>query len=230
MPSAGEDHGEPRAVGRFDDILVMHRAAGLDHGRRAGFRRSEKPIGERKEGIGGDDRAFRETFRKARRLRRLGGLLRGDPGRIDPAHLPGPDPDRRALLRIDDRIGFDIFGDAKRKFEIVELGRRRRSFGDDAQIHVVDDGIVAALHEKAAGDGLEEQIGPARIGQAAGDEKAEVRLRRKNRERVLVDRRRDDDFGEDLGDLLRGCRVERAGSSAMMPPKAETGSQRKARR
>ncbi len=78
MPRAGEDHGKPGGVGGFDDIVVAHRAAWLDHRRRARFCRGEQAVGEGKERVRRDDRAFRQTIGKARRLRGLVRLLRGD--------------------------------------------------------------------------------------------------------------------------------------------------------
>ena len=61
-----------------------------------------------------------------------------------------------------------MLGDAKGEFQIGQLLRRRRALGHDLQRHIVDDGVVAALREKAAGDGAQRQARSARIGQAAG--------------------------------------------------------------
>ena len=62
MPVAGEDHGEAGVVGGADDLVVAHRAAGLDHRRRARFRGGKKPVGEGEESVRGDDRALGEAF------------------------------------------------------------------------------------------------------------------------------------------------------------------------
>jgi hypothetical protein len=63
MPLAGEDHRKPRRVGRRDDLAVAHRAAGLDDRRRARLGRRQKPVGEGKERVRGDDRALASAAR-----------------------------------------------------------------------------------------------------------------------------------------------------------------------
>ena len=67
VPAPREHHGEPGLVGGADDLVVAHRAAGLDHRRRAGLGRRQEPVGEGEEGVGGDDRALGEAFGEARR-------------------------------------------------------------------------------------------------------------------------------------------------------------------
>jgi len=47
----GEDHGEAGGVGGGDDFVVAQRAAGLDHGSRAGLRDHLQTVGEGKEGV-----------------------------------------------------------------------------------------------------------------------------------------------------------------------------------
>ena len=47
----GEDHGEAGGVGGGDDFVVAQRAAGLDHGARAGLRDHLQTVGEGKEGV-----------------------------------------------------------------------------------------------------------------------------------------------------------------------------------
>ena len=71
MPHAGEHHREPGLVRRRDHVLVVDRAARLNHRRRARRRRRQQAVGEGKEGVRGDDRALGEAFGKARRLGRF---------------------------------------------------------------------------------------------------------------------------------------------------------------
>ena len=70
--------------------------------------------------------------------------------------------------------------------------------------------VVARLHQEAAGHGAEGKPGAVGSGQAAGDQQAQVLLRRENAPRVGVGIGRDDDFGEELGDFFRRGAVERA--------------------
>ena len=114
--------------------------------------------------------------RQARGLRGLRRLPGGDARGIDPAHLAGADADRRAVLRIDDGVRLDVLGDAEGELQIGQFAARRRALGDDLQVHVVDDGVVAGLHQQAAGDGAHGEARRARIGQAAGEQQAQVLL------------------------------------------------------
>ncbi len=74
---------------------------------------------------------------------------------------------------------FDLTCLATRKanLQIAQFGVGRRALGHDLQRHVVDDGVVAGLHQQAAGDGLAVRPGRARIGQAAGEQQPQVLLR-----------------------------------------------------
>src|ERR1700682_2392569 len=58
MADAGEDHGETEAGGGGDDVIVANGAAGLNHGRGAGFGGFFHTIWERKERVGGYDAAL----------------------------------------------------------------------------------------------------------------------------------------------------------------------------
>ena len=62
MAHAGEHHGDAGLVGGRDHLVVAHRAARLDHRRRAGLDRGQQPVGEGKERVGGDDRAPGQRF------------------------------------------------------------------------------------------------------------------------------------------------------------------------
>src|SRR5229473_361264 len=60
MPGAGEYHGDPVIVGCFDDFVIAHRAARLDHGGRTSLDRNQEPIREGEERVGSHHRALRE--------------------------------------------------------------------------------------------------------------------------------------------------------------------------
>ena len=62
---AGEDHGKALVVGGGDHFLVAHRAARLDDGGGAGFGGRKQPVGEREEGVRGDDRAARQRLARS---------------------------------------------------------------------------------------------------------------------------------------------------------------------
>ena len=86
----------------------------------------------------------------------------------------------------------------------------RRALGHHLQRHVIDHGVVAALHQQAAGDRLRGEARRARIGQAAGQQQPQVLLAADDGDGLLGGVRRDDHLGEDLGDRARGLGVERA--------------------
>ena len=102
-----------------------------------------------------------------------------------------------------------MLGDAECKTQIAQFGIGRRSLGHRLKLHVVDHRVVARLHQEPAGDGLCRQPDGARIGQAAGDQEPQIFLRADDGDGFLGRRRRDDDFGENLGDGARGFRIER---------------------
>ena len=65
MPRAGEHHGDVVLVGGGDHLVVVHRAAGLDHRGGAGLDRDQQAVGEREERVGGDHRALGQRRRRA---------------------------------------------------------------------------------------------------------------------------------------------------------------------
>ena len=210
VPVPGEHHREARRIGGLDHLVVAHRAAGLDDGGGAGLGGGEETVGKREESVGRDHRILGE---RRRQTGGLGGFCRlpgGDARGIDAAHLAGADADRRSVLGIDDRIRFDVFCDTERKFEIGEFAFGGRALGHHFQLHVVDDGVVAALDEHAAGNRAQHQSGSARIGQPAGQQQPQVLFRRDECDRLVGGIGCDDDFREDLDDFRRGFGIELA--------------------
>src|ERR1700730_12854553 len=58
MAGRRKDHGNAVVVRGLDDLLVPHRAAGLDDRGGAGLDGGQKPVSEREERVRGDHRAF----------------------------------------------------------------------------------------------------------------------------------------------------------------------------
>jgi hypothetical protein len=108
------------------------------------------------------------------------------------------------------------------------ISSRRLALGDDLQVRGLDARVVAGLDQEAAGHALEGVAGRQRVGQAAGDQQAQVLLGGEHGDGVVVGVGGDDHLGEDLDHLQRG-RLGQARLTATMPPKAEVGSQARAR-
>ena len=62
------------------------------------------------------------------------------------------------------------------------------ALGHDLQLQVLDHGVVARLHQEAAGQRPERQARRARIGQAAGGQQAQVLLRGEDRLGLVASR------------------------------------------
>ena len=88
----------------LDDLLVTHRADGLDDGRNACLGGGVNAVAEREERVRcHDGTAYLETL--------VSGLDRGDLRRIDATHLAGPDTDRHVVLAEDNGIRLDVLDD-----------------------------------------------------------------------------------------------------------------------
>ena len=216
MAHAGEDHREARGVGGGDHLVVAHRAAGLDHRGRAG-------LGGRRSARRGTERT-RRTRRPSRRssaLRRpsasaaSAALHAAIRAAVDPAHLPGADADRGAVLGVDDGVRLDVLGHASRR----TAGRRSRcSVGArwvTTRSRVARPRAPSRVcTRKPPATGRGRQPGAAGIGQRRRPaSRRRFFFAREHRARLGVDLRRDHDLGEDLGDRLARSR-RRAGGSA----------------
>ena len=89
----------PAASQASIDLGVALRAARLDDRPHAGVDRQLRAVGEREERVGGQHRAVERQPGRGR-------LVDRDPHRVDAAHLPGADPDRRRGPR-DSTIAFE---------------------------------------------------------------------------------------------------------------------------
>ena len=61
MPQAGEYHGHAGIIGGGNDFLVADRTSGLDHRAGSGLDGRQKTVGEREEGVRGDNRSGRTS-------------------------------------------------------------------------------------------------------------------------------------------------------------------------
>ncbi len=139
----------------------------------------------------------------------IGGLACRNASRIDPAHLAGPDPDRRAVLGVHNGIRFHVLGDPEREPQIGQFAGRRRPPGDGCELHLVDHRIVARLHQEPARHRFDRQARGARVRKPARDQEPQVLLCADDRNRLETCVGRDDDFREDLRDGVRRVGVER---------------------
>ena len=112
MSHSGEQHGDTGLVGRCNNFVVADRAAGLDDSGYAGFSSGIDTVAEREEGITGHYR----THHVQAGVRSLGAR---DTRGVHAAHLPGPDPHGRAVLGVDDGVGFDVLGHAPGEQQIL---------------------------------------------------------------------------------------------------------------
>ena len=232
MPHAGEHHREPGLVRGRDHVLVVApiRPAELPPWRPpppppAGRRGTERTRPTRRPSPW---RGFRQGPAALRGVLRL---HRRDARGIDARHLPRADADRRPVLGVDDRVGFDVLGDAKREFQIGELLRSSaRAWSPPSASCRRRRRCRGPATRKPPATVRSARPGSARIGQAAGQEQPQVLLRRDQRDGLLVGVGRDDDLGEDLDDSSPRLAASSRRFSATMPPKADTGSQRSALR
>src|SRR3989338_7400184 len=105
-------HGNPKLIAGGNDIVVAYRPTGLNNRPNLmpvsfldGIRHREKSIAGQKRTLG-----TQSCF------------VTGNKNRIDPRHLPGPDPDALTSLREDNGIGFYGFDALPSKDKILGLG------------------------------------------------------------------------------------------------------------
>src|SRR5690606_15448395 len=110
----------------------------------------------------------------------------------------------------DDGVRLDVLGNAEGEAQVSYFGFSRCALGDDLEVEIVDDGVVARLDQHAAGNGLRDKTGRARVWKTIGDEQAQVLLGGDDLDRFRRSVRRDDDFGEGLDDLFGSFRVKQA--------------------
>ena len=121
---------------------------------------------------------------------------------VHAAHLAGADPERRLAVGEDDRVGLHVPADAPGEEQVAPLGLGRLPLGDDLQLGAVGDDDVAVLHEQAAVDLADVEVGVALAAALLVLEDPHVRLLGEDRERVLVVAGRDEHLDELLGERL----------------------------
>ena len=160
----------------------------------------------------------------------------------NPARLTRADPEGGAAPDVDDGIRLDEPGDSPGEKEIEQLGRRRRTTGDDVEIVRRYRVVVGLLNQDPAPDraNVERRAPVASVAVAVavggwllglpGDEDPHPRLRGEGRRRIRAgDGGRDDHLHElALQHRPREPAVERP-VERDDPPNAEVGSVRNAR-
>jgi hypothetical protein len=120
-----------------------------------------------------------------------------------------------------------VFGHGEGEQHVLDLLRRRLTAGDDLQ---VGEGLIRLRSRDwtRKPPATERNTSPGqRVGQAVGQQQAQVLLGGEDRAGFLVGAGGDDDLGEDVGDQRVGAVQGRL--TAMTPPKAETASHSSAR-
>ena len=85
---------------------------------------ASSPSAKGKKASEATDRAAGQRLGEAGGLRRVQRLARGDARGVDPAHLAGADADGRAVLGIDDGVGFHMLGDAEGETQVGDFAPR----------------------------------------------------------------------------------------------------------
>ena len=197
----GEHHRHPVVVGGLDHVLVVDRAAGLDHGVDTGLGGGVDPVREREEGIRGHDRTF-GCFAFGVALGLLGGEFDG----VDAGDLPHTEANSFGAGREGDPVGFDVFEGLPRKRHRFQLVVGRLAFGDDLEIVDCGRGQVALLYHPAPDDGF---LGHrfADLAEFTHVEHAEILLFGQHVEGGIGVAGRDDDFLEGVDNLFGGFGV-----------------------
>ena len=151
------------------------RAARLDHRRGAGLdrRQQARSANGKKASDATTEPSVRGVASPSARPA-SSALIAAMRAESDPAHLPRPDADGGAALRIDDGIRLDVLGDPEGEQQVLEFGRGRRSAssrpsGPPPRVCPVSRG----LDQEAAGDRAHHQILlPCGSGRAAGQQQS----------------------------------------------------------
>ena len=142
VAAAGKDHRHAMFVGSRDDFGIVAGASRLNRGEDAGLRRLVDAVAEREEGVAGDDSAVAS----------VGGFLRGDLRRIEPAHLTGTGAGDRSVFRENDCVGFDVLAEPPRESQVTQFSVGWLASRDDLPISFGIDLIVSRLHQQPAAD------------------------------------------------------------------------------
>ncbi len=123
-------------------LFIAAGPAGLDDGRDASRRGQVRPVTEREEGVGGEDRLLGARSR----------FLDGDPHRIQPAHLTRAHTHNLAVSGQDDRVGLYRCADAPGECQVPPFGLGRRAPGRHAAGRRVRFELIPVLNEEPSFD------------------------------------------------------------------------------
>ena len=157
--------------------------------------RELRAVGEREERVGGQRGA-------EQRGAGLAGLLDREADGVHAAHLAGADADRGEVVGQHDRVGADVLADLPGEEHLAPLGLGGLALGDDLHLRAVLEAHVAVLDEQAAHDALDVALGDVDAAPLAVLEDAHVRLGGEQLERLVGERRGDDDLAELLQQRL----------------------------
>ena len=142
VTSTGEDHGHAVFVGGGDDLVVAYGTTGGNDGLHAGLGHKIEPITKREERIAGAHSA--------------GGSFAGLPHRnlssVDPALLPGPDPNGGTVDPDHDCVRGNMRAYRPRGPKVLPLLRRRWAISDNGPLALsgeVFGHVIGTLHQKA---------------------------------------------------------------------------------
>src|SRR5690606_37669936 len=107
----------------------------------------------------------------------LAGLRDADLRGHHAARLAAADAERPAVAGVDDRVRFDVLHDGPREEHVADLAFRRRALRHDLEVVARDRAAVALLHEHAAVDRTQLDLGLAARA-LAGDDQAQALLLR----------------------------------------------------
>ena len=175
-------------VGRFDHLLVPHRAAGLDHRRHPRLGGSVQAVPKRKKGVRRHDRSGH--FKPL--VRRLQG---GDSGADHAAHLARTDADGLPAPGIDDGVGLDEPGHLPGKSQVPRLLGGGLALSHHPQRPFIHLPLIGGLRQQAAAHGLDLNA-PAGARERTAVQKAQVALGAGSGDRGRRDGRGDHHFGE----------------------------------
>ena len=176
-------------VGGGDDFPVANRTAGLDHRGDARRRRGVDAVAEGEKSVG----CHHRTRHGELLVRRLDA---GEPGAVDPAHLPGADADGPQAPAINDGVGFDVSRHGPGEAQIAAFRFIGMPLADHGQFIIADFARIGVLDKQPAIDALQVEPRRALPRPLPAGEHADVRFRPDRGERLLRDRWRDNHLAE----------------------------------
>mmetsp|Transcript_22535 Transcript_22535/g.36534 ORF Transcript_22535/g.36534 Transcript_22535/m.36534 type:complete len:972 (-) Transcript_22535:1500-4415(-) len=208
MTHAGKDHCQTGLVCGGNHLIIAHRTAGLDQGRRPGLGRCDQPVSKGEERIRRHDRPLGQRRGQAHHLSHILCLAGRDARAVHAAHLACAHTDRGSVLHINDGVGFHMFRHRPGKEHIGHFLLGRLALGHHFQIIQINAPHILVLHEEPARHLFDRQGSYCRIRQTNGGQKPQILLLFKNTHSLGARPRRNHNFGKDARDLPRRFRIQ----------------------